>query len=132
MVEYYRRSGKVNPVYFLYVACAVLAVAVTSVIYAIIMFHMPIVYVNFLITIGYGFLLGLASAFSTRRGKLRNGFIWIITVLVFLTVFIYVHLTAYAAVAFRDDTPVINLRGFIYLLTSPQVLFGELYRPQRR
>ena len=127
MVEYYRLSGKISPVFFGYWLLGLAAVAVMSVIYAIIMFHMPIVYINFLITIGYGILIGMASAFISRQGKLRNAFIWVLNVLVFFAVFTYVHLAAYVAVAFKGDIPVIDMGGFMYVLFSPKELFGELY-----
>ena len=127
MPEYYRLSGKVAPVYFLYCLLGVLAVAVTSVVYAIIMNYNPIAYLSFLVTLGYGALIGLYCSFITKRGKLRNPVLWVITVIVFFAVFVYIHLAAYAAVVFREEYPVIDIQWFFFLLTQPGLLFGEVY-----
>lgn len=72
--KYYRHSGKfelMGPVYML-AAGAAGAVAMGAA-YGYGSFYIPLVYLNLLLVVAYGFGLGLCVQWGARRGKVRNG-----------------------------------------------------------
>ena len=74
MSNYYKPSGKFSPISFVYLllVCAI-AMPILGTIYAYATWYIPIIYVNFLITFGFGVSISFAvSLLVIRLGKVRN------------------------------------------------------------
>jgi hypothetical protein len=80
MTEYYKPSGKFSPTFLLYfLLVSVIVFPILGLIYAYCIWYIPFVYINFLITLGFGFLTGLAiSIFVIKKGKVRNALLALI------------------------------------------------------
>ncbi|RZJ51666.1 MAG: hypothetical protein EOO44_14195 [Flavobacterium sp.] len=74
MDKYYTPSGKFSPSFVLYfLAVSAIVFPILGLIYAYCIWYIPFVYINFFITLGFGFLVGLAIAlFVIKKGKVRN------------------------------------------------------------
>jgi hypothetical protein len=74
MIDYYKPSGKFSPVFILYfVLVSVLIFPLLGLAYAYLLWYIPIIYINFFVTIGYGFLIGITLNFLViKKGKVRN------------------------------------------------------------
>ena len=123
MAEYYRLSGKVNPLYVALFLFGAVLVAALSVVYAIGMYYMPSVYFCALVTIALAGASGFIAAKAAEWGKARNALVWGLALLAYFAVFTYVHLTAYAAVVFREEGQVIDLEWFWYILRTPSITY---------
>jgi hypothetical protein len=74
---------------------AAVTASVGGIIYAYAFHWIPFVYINFLITLGFGIAIGSAVSIMARRGKIRsNTFLWIASVLAALFG-IYIYWAAY-------------------------------------
>lgn len=74
MSNYYKPSGKFSPIAFAYLllVCAII-MPILGTIYAYATWYIPIIYVNFLITFGFGVSISFAvSLLVIRLGKVRN------------------------------------------------------------
>lgn len=72
-MEFYEHSGRCGPVGVPIAAAAgILAGAVVGLAYVYIINWIPFIYVAFLATLGFGFLVGAAVAWGARLGKIRN------------------------------------------------------------
>lgn len=74
MSNYYKPSGKFSPISFVYLLllCAI-AMPILATIYAYLIWYIPFVYINFLITAGLGFAIGIAVwQIVIKLGKVRN------------------------------------------------------------
>ena len=74
MSNYYKPSGKFSPISFVYLllVCAI-AMPILATIYAYLIWYIPFVYINFLITAGLGFAIGIAVwQIVIKLGKVRN------------------------------------------------------------
>lgn len=70
---YYKHSGKTNTLgLFLVPLFGILGAAILSIVYAYATVYIPFVYLNFLITIGYGFAIGQLIILGAEAGKVRN------------------------------------------------------------
>ncbi|RUT68109.1 hypothetical protein D0817_22550 [Flavobacterium cupreum] len=74
MEKYYKPSGKFSLIFILYFfLVSVTAFPVLGLIYAYCIWYIPFVYINFFITLGFGFLIGFVVAlFVIKKGKVRN------------------------------------------------------------
>ena len=74
MTKYYKPSGKFSPLFLLYfVTVSLTAFPILGMIYAYCIWYIPFIYINFFITVGFGFLVGLViSKFIIKSGKVRN------------------------------------------------------------
>lgn len=131
--NYYRHSGKVHPSYILFFILGILATVVLSIIYSIGMYYNPSAYLSLIITVVYGLLASKLSVQLAEWGKVRNKIVWAISVLVYFTVFTYVHLAAYAAVVFRYEIRIIDFTLMQDFLWEPAFLleaFRDYILPQ--
>ena len=72
-MEFYEHSGRCGPVGVPITAVTgILAGAVFGLAYAYIINWIPLIYVSFLATLGFGFVVGAAAAWGARIGKIRN------------------------------------------------------------
>ncbi len=96
-----------------------LVTAITAVIYALIIRYIPFVYLNFLATLGFGFVMGVAVMIFAQLGKIRSKtfvhFAWLITLLFGMYVY-------WGASVWTRDGLQVGLSAF-----DPQVIwdFGE-------
>ena len=71
--KYYEHSGKfgfMGPAYMLIIGAA--CTLVLSVIYGYAIFYIPFIYLNFLIALGFGALVGMLVGHGGKLGKVRN------------------------------------------------------------
>jgi len=70
---YYKHSGTVGQMGIIYMILIGLAgTAVLSAIYGYAIFYIPFIYLNFLITFGFGGILGILISRGAKWGKVRN------------------------------------------------------------
>lgn len=73
MANYYTPSGKISPLSLLYLVLAcIIAYPLLGLIYAYALWYIPIIYLNFIISIGFGFGVGAIAMLITVFGKIRN------------------------------------------------------------
>lgn len=96
---YYRPSGEFSPVGVLLVlAIATPAAALLAAIYAYLILYIPIAgYVTFILSAGFGLLMGVATSARLRSSKVRNvPLAWLLGTLIALVGF-YVHWAVWSA-----------------------------------
>ena len=77
MSNYYKPSGKFSPISFVYfiLVCTV-ALPILATIYAYLIWYIPIIYLNFLVTFGFGFAIAITVGYLVvRLGKVRSYFV---------------------------------------------------------
>ena len=76
-MQNYKPSGKFSPLSFIYfIVTTIIALPILGLIYAYLLWYIPIVYINFLITIGYACSVGfIINIFAISFGKVRNPFL---------------------------------------------------------
>ena len=77
--RFYRRSGAVPPLGFVgavIIACA--GSTVVAIAYSLITYINPIVFIGFLGTMAFGFLIGMAARFASGWGKIRNSLVYFV------------------------------------------------------
>lgn len=120
--SYYKPSGEFSPVgVALLFVIALPAAAMLAVVYAYSILYIPIAgYVSFILSAGFGVLVGMVTSARLRSGKVRNdGLAWISATLIALLAF-YVHwgVWTYGFLTRADvETSVIGL------LLSPSALW---------
>jgi len=73
MSPYYKPSNKMPPVGIMaLLAGGVVAALVLALVYIYAVWYIPFVYINFILCLGFGLLLGAVLALLVRLGKLRN------------------------------------------------------------
>ena len=75
MSTYYKPSGQFSPLSILYfILTCIIIIPLLATIYSYCIWYIPFPYINFFITAGFGFAVGLAiSYFAIKHGKVRNG-----------------------------------------------------------
>ncbi|MFB9080343.1 hypothetical protein ACFFLS_19605 [Flavobacterium procerum] len=93
MDKFYKPSGKFSPTFILcFLLASFIAFPVLGLIYAYCIWYIPFVYINFFITIGFGFLVGFVLSWLViKKGKVRNPFLGFIIGLVGALVALYLH-----------------------------------------
>lgn len=70
---YYTPSGIIPPAGIVYeIAIGIFATAILSVIYGYATSYIPFIYLNVLLTVGYGAGIGIAIGFGGKQGNVRN------------------------------------------------------------
>ena len=128
----YKPSGKVAPAFFAYfLALLLVGIPILSVAYIYLIFYIPIIYVNILVTLACGAVLGLLVAHAAKLGKARNPFL--VTLFAFLAMVLlkYVQWAVYIPLVFSNVYEVFDwnflerLVESAYLLLDPRaVWFG--------
>ena len=92
MDTYYKASGKFAPSSIIYLLLiSITALPILGLIYAYAAWYIPLPYINFLITAGFGFLIGLLVNFIIKKGKVRNSMIALIFGLLAGIIGLYFH-----------------------------------------
>jgi len=127
---YYKPSGRFSPSFFLYVLLIVVVAApVVSVVYIYLSYYLPIVYLNILVTIGCGTIMGLFMGLAASLGKVRNPMLVLVSTIAVMCIAKYVQWTVYIPLIFSTSYQVLSvtlgerfLTSF-YLLTEPGTVF---------
>lgn len=122
---YYRHSGKYS------IGGAIYALVVGSVImcfcaflYAYIIVYVPLVYVNALVTAGFGVLVGFTCATLLKRKKVRSDAVAVALTLVLTAVAYYYSWVSWVwALARREDAAIAPVSVFLGLLLWPPALW---------
>lgn len=93
MEKYYKPSGKFSLIFILnLLLVSVTAFPILGLLYAYCIWYIPFVYVNFFITLGFGFLIGFVTAlFVIKKGKVRNPFLGLFIGLIAAFFALYFH-----------------------------------------
>ena len=130
---FYQESGRIDPLKqsFSYIICIGLSL-ILGYIYSVIIIIIPIVYLNFLITVGFGTMLGLICRTLIRFSHNRNKKSQIIQAVIIGLLANYFQWTAYILFAYNDAIPSIGL----YLenlewIIIPKNFFAALFEINR-
>lgn len=141
MRKYYKPSGKYSILSLLYfVLTSVSLLPLLGLIYAYCIWYIPFFYINFLITIGFGFGVGITMLYVVRLGKVRNRVIATALGILGALVALYFHWAVWADLVInagesygssRIGVTVSNIEFLqvFSLATHPQLLFqliGEI------
>lgn len=72
MFETYRPSGAFSPLFILYLVLAIVLSAAIAFLYELLLYWIPLIYITFLITIGFGFAVGVLGVLAINLGHVRN------------------------------------------------------------
>ena len=137
MSNYYKPSGKFSPLSFVYLllVCAVV-LPILAAIYAYAIWYIPFVYLNFLVTAGFGFVIAIAvGQIVIKIGKVRNYGLAIFFALIASLVAYYLQWIVWADLAINTGEVIGNKKigvavsnvqfdQLLYLLANPSELFG--------
>ena len=135
MDKYYKPSGSLSPLSFVYFLLACLVVIpILATIYAYAIWYIPFPYINMFIAGGFGFLAGVTIAYLVvRLGKVRNGKIAFLFGLLGGLVALYFHWAVWVDLVFNisdvtgGETIAVSNAKFgqvLSLATNPSGLFG--------
>ena len=105
MSNYYKPSGKFSPISFVYfiLVCTV-ALPILATIYAYLIWYIPIIYLNFLVTFGFGFAIAITVGYLVvRLGKVRNYGLAILFALIASLVAYYLQWVVWADLAINTS-----------------------------
>jgi len=116
---YYRPSGKFSASFFLYVLLiVVVAIPIVSVVYIYLSYYLPIVYLNILVTIGCGTVMGILMGFAAGLGKVRSPVLVLISTIAVMCIAKYVQWTVYIPLIFSTSYQVLGITLGERFLTS--------------
>lgn len=132
MEKYYKPSGKFSLIFILYfLLVSVTAFPLLGLLYAYCIWYIPFVYINFFITLGFGFLVGFVIAlFVIKKGKVRNPFLGLVIGLTAAFFALYLHwaiwidLVINAGESYGSDKIGITVSNIEFLQ-----VFSLLFRP---
>ena len=115
----YQESGKVNSAKFLIAIIAAVAISILlGYVYVLIMMFIPIIYLNVLITIGLGILLGWIARAATRFSHNRNKRSQLLFAVLLGVLVTYFHYVAYLLYMMDGAVPSLSL----YLSQLPWIV----------
>lgn len=132
---YYRPTGKVP---FSSILVSIILGSIAGIIlaasYVLLQWFIPLVYFNFLITLGFAFGLFYALNFLHKNGKIRNLTVALISVVVSAIIGYYVHWALYVSLMFNTSGSIGDIwlsssfdsEGFLFFLLHPQILFEAI------
>ena len=121
--EFYTHSGKITTSCIIGIASAIGAAMVLGIIYAYATFYIPLIYINVVITIGCGFVLGYAIAKLMLNFKCRNHMFCLVAGGIGGLACLYASWVGFAYIFFNKFYPQFNVT-FTKLLTSPGGLWN--------
>ncbi|MCC6126429.1 MAG: hypothetical protein IT426_15835 [Pirellulales bacterium] len=123
-METYRHSGAISPLGIILASSAGIAAAVVlGVAYSFAVVHIPIIYVNALLTFCFGWLMGKAVGWGAKTGKIRNPFV--ATAYGFLIGLIGLYVAWGTDFLARVVIPG-GLKGNYWMAYSPNVIWGYM------
>lgn len=125
---FYKESGKINPIKqsLSYVICIGLAL-VLGYAYSIIIGFVPIVYLNILLTVGFGLCLGVICRVLSRLGHNRNKKSQIVQAVVLGLLANYFQWTVYILYAYNGELPSMELYlANLHWIVIPENFFAAI------
>lgn len=139
MNTYYTPSGKFAPVAFVYLLLAcILVMPILAGIYAYAVWYIPIIYLNVLVTIGFGFAIAFVTRYVLSLGKVRNyALAFLFSIILFLVAY-YIHWAFWTDLVLNAGESYgnkrigitlsnVNLQEVFQLALNPSVLFEYIY-----
>jgi hypothetical protein len=130
--RYYQESGEINYVHFALGLVALLPIAlILGYVYSMLIYAIPLIYFNLLLTVGFGFTLAFAMRFIFHVSKSRNAksrMIMVVIGVILATYFQWVGFVA-SVVLERFPAPLEYLQ-YTSMITQPIEFFGiigEIY-----
>lgn len=130
-INYYYESGIATPVsIFLVFVSSVLVLILISFFYSLGISHLPIIYFNFLLAIGFGFSISFISRIFNIVFKIRNRKKTIIITIILAVIAIYLQWVSYFFILqfkYIDFNVYFeNIRLFFHILSRPDLVISEL------
>ena len=120
----YRPSGKVVPAFFVYLLVLLLiGIPVLSVAYIYLIFYIPLIYVNILVTLVCGGALGLLVGHAAKLGKARNPFLVMLFAFLAMILLKYVQWAIYVPLVFTNAYEIFDWTFFERLTESAHLVF---------
>lgn len=132
--KYYKASGKFLPTVFIYyLIAALVAIPVLGCIYTHLIYYMPFIYANILVTIGAAFVLGYILSKVINAGKCRNTSIASILSIISVVLMKYVTWAFYVPLVYVDAYEIVELSfverlqlSWVYFI-DPAAVFEGMY-----
>jgi hypothetical protein len=125
---YYKHSGKFSlggAIYALVVGSAIMCFC--AFVYAYIILYSPLVYINLLVTLGFGAIVGYACATLLKRKKVRSDAVAVgIAFLVTSVAYYYSWVAWIWALLRRNEGEIPGFADFIFLLFQPWLVWNML------
>lgn len=123
--SYYKPSGKIPLKFFLYfLLIMAIAFPILSVVYIYLIYYIPFVYFNFLITVGCGLVAGVIMKHAIIAGKARGPFVVLICAIIAVFVLKYLQWCVYLPVIFSDLYEIFSFNFGERLLFSLEILIS--------
>jgi len=123
--RYHQLSGEVGflaPLLMIFLG--VIAAVILSLIYNYLIYHLPFVYFNFLLTVSYGGLIGWLVGYLGQMGKLRNGKVYLLIGLLVGLFAEYVSLVSWIFVMSKHHNLIFSIFG-IFNFAKEVAIFGS-------
>lgn len=111
MFDTYKPSGRFSPVFVVWLSVGVVVVSLAAYLYQLGLYWIPLIYVNFLLTLVMGFVVGVTASTVIRFGKIRN---------TTLALFCFLVL-AVSAIAAKFGSQYLSARGRLANITQSDI-----------
>jgi hypothetical protein len=88
MFDTYKASGRFSPQFIVWLAIGLVVAAGMAFVYQLGLHYIPLIYVNFMLTLGAAFVLGVLIALVIKQGKIRNTAIAVVSLLLLASTFL--------------------------------------------
>jgi hypothetical protein len=121
---YYEHSGEFSPPQVVIgTMIGLVGSCVLAAVYAYAIYYIPFIYINALLTAGFGFALAVMSVHVLRGSKVRNGAVFGIVSLLFVAAAYYVHWAVWVGIALRASE--VDVMA-VDVATQPAALWGTM------
>ena len=101
--SYYKPSGRIEPIYYLYyLILVIIGIPLLGTAYIYLAHYVPFIYANVFVAVGCGVALGNAIGFIAKAGKARNPIVVLVCALAAMCVLKYVQWCIYIPLVFTD------------------------------
>lgn len=108
-MEKYKHSGKIEILGIVYmIIFGITSASIFGMLYAYLVHFIPFIYINFFITLGFGFVVGFSTSFGGKLGKIRNNIVMLISGLLAGIIALYCSWVGYIFVSSGSDIWVFN------------------------
>ena len=126
----YKPSGKVAPAFFVYfLVLLLIGIPILSVAYIYLIFYIPLIYVNIIVTLACGAVLGFLVGHAAKLGKARNPLLVMLFAFLAMLLLKYVQWAIYVPLIFANVYEVFDWNFFErlvetgYLILDPRALW---------
>ena len=115
-MHFYRESGKFSPVGVIgAVAASAVTAAILGFVYAYAIYYIPIIYLNFFITLAFGAGVGYVAGFMAKSGKTRNTKVVLLLGLVAGVLALYFQWVFWVGIVFEEVPEIGHVYGLGFL-----------------